>query len=348
MKGRFWVLPSLWLLGAAGCAGGGEAGALVEHAAAMAPSGIGGTDAMAPSVISGATPPSPTPSGKTTETPASPAAAGAEASQICQVVAPAAVLPDEVRETSGLAQSRLDPHLFWTHNDKGGGPEIFGIDDDGRLVRRVRIAGAESVDWEDIEAGSCEAGACLYVGDIGDNDAERDRITIYRVQEPEDGTSQSAPAVALHARFTEGAQDAESLFRLATGDLYLVTKGRQGPIALYRYPAPERPGETVTLERVRELFPEPAGEEDRVTSATASPDGRWVGIRSYRNLYLYRAEELVGDGQAEPIVVDLAPLGQVQGESVAISADGTVWLSTEAENEDASPAWARLRCTFPR
>ena len=56
-----------------------------------------------------------------------------------------------------------------------------------------------------------------------------------------------------NARFPNGARDAEGLFILPSGDLYILTKGRRGPIELFRYPSPERPGETVTLEHVREL-----------------------------------------------------------------------------------------------
>jgi hypothetical protein len=274
-------------------------------------------------------------------------AAPAAGPPVCRVAEAGQELPEEVRESSGLAQSRRDPGLFWTHNDANNDPELFAVSADGRLVERVKVAGAELVDWEDIEAGPCEGGSCLYVSDTGDNDGERQEVVIYRIPEPDGGATASAPAEALRARYPDGARDAESMFALPSGDLFLVTKGRRGPIALYRYPAPQRPGEVVTLERVRQLFPEPEDKDDRVTGATASPDGRWVGIRSYRNLYLYRASDLVGGGEAEPTVVDLEPLGEEQGESVVIAGDGSVWMTSEAENKDAHPSLSRLQCTFP-
>lgn len=265
----------------------------------------------------------------------------------CRTITADLPLPDEVRETSGLARSRRDPGRFWTHNDAGNGAELFAVDTEGALVQRVRVTGTQASDWEDIEAARCESGDCLYVGDIGDNDGERERITIYRVPEPAPEATESLPAEALHARYPDGPRDAEALFGAASGDLYVVTKGRRGPIALYRYPAPQRAGETVTLERIRELFPEPSDEEDRVTAATSSPDGRWVGIRSYRQLFLYRAAELVGGGDAEPLVVDLGSLGHPQGESLVIGEGGAVWVSTEAAKKDDRPLWAHLQCTLP-
>ena len=278
--------------------------------------------------------------------PGSPTPPAADA-PVCRAVEAGRPLPDEARESSGLAQSRRDPSLFWTHNDAGSGPDLFAVDADGRLATRVAVQGAEAADWEDLESGPCDAGDCLYVGDIGDNDAERERITVYRVPEPGVGATTSARAEALHARFPDGPRDSEGLFLLPSGDLFVVTKGRRGPVELYRYPSPLRPGRTATLERVRELFPEPESGDDRVTGATASPDGRWVAIRSYRTLYLYPAAELVGGGPVEPTEVDLGPLGEAQGESVAISADGTIWTTSEAGGKKERPLRFRLQCTFP-
>lgn len=266
---------------------------------------------------------------------------------VCRVAGAARPLPLEVRETSGLARSRREPSIFWTHNDRGHDSRLFALDAEGRLVRTVSLPGVEAVDWEDIEAGGCEGGPCLWVADIGDNDAERDRITIYRIADPGSGTGETGPAEALHARFPDGPEDAEALFALPGGELFLVTKGRRGPIVLYRLPAPGLPGETVTLERVRQLLPEPEAEVDRVSAATATPDGRWVAIRTYRTLYLFPTPGLLGAEAMSPTVVDLRPLAEPQGEGLAMADDGSVWLSSEAESGRDVPRWSRLRCSLP-
>src|SRR5690606_28459365 len=101
----------------------------------------------------------------------------------------------------------------------GNDPDLFALDAAGRIVQKVRVAGAEITDWEDIDGGPCPEGYCLYVGDIGDNGAKRDAVTVYRVPEPAAGASEVAGAVALQARFPGGARDAEGLFVLPTGDL---------------------------------------------------------------------------------------------------------------------------------
>jgi hypothetical protein len=272
------------------------------------------------------------------------AAPGAET--VCEVLASDMSLPSDVRESSGLARSARDRGLFWTHNDAGNAAELFAVDETGALVQRVRVTGAELIDWEDIEAAACAAGSCLYVGDIGDNDGNRDRITVYRVVEPEPGAAETQPAEALHARYPDGPKDAEALFADAAGTLYVVTKGRRSAIALYRWPLSAASGEAPSLEIVRELFAEPVDERDRVTAATATPNGRWIGIRTYRNLHLYAADALLGQGSAEPLTVDISGLGQEQGESLVLADDGTAWLSSEAE-DGGRPRWARLKCVLP-
>ena len=272
-------------------------------------------------------------------------AAVASDAQTCEIAAAEMMLPAEVRESSGLARSARDPNVFWTHNDAGNDAELFAVNETGKLMQRVRVTGAASVDWEDIEAAPCGTENCLYIGDIGDNDAERDRITVYRVIEPSEGASETAQAEPLHARYPDGPRDAEALFVDASATLYVVTKGRRGSISLYRWPTASAPGQTVVLERVRDLFPEPEHNDDRVTAATTTPNGRWVGIRSYRTLYLYQTAQLLGDGDPVPVTMDLTRLAQEQGESLVLADDGSAWLSSEAEKE-GQPRWVRLKCNL--
>lgn len=274
-------------------------------------------------------------------------ASGARAPSLepCRAAGPLVPLPAAMRETSGLARSRRDPGVLWTHNDSGR-PVLFAVDTSGRLVGEVEVAGATLEDWEDLEMGPCDGGSCLYIGDIGDNASDRRSVAIHVVPEPEAGASRSAPAAVLRARYPDGPRDAEAMFVLPTGDIYLVTKGRDSDIALYRLARDrQRPGGTATLERVRTLGPRPK-QPHRVTGASASPDGRWVAIRTYSTLHLYRAAELTGAGPARPLSFDLTPLRERQGEAVVLTDEGDVWLTSEAGRRRDLPALGRLRCTL--
>jgi hypothetical protein len=265
----------------------------------------------------------------------------------CRILGSPVALPASIRETSGLALSRGDSATLWTHNDSGNDPVLFALDSLGAFIRQVTVTGATVVDWEDIAAGPCEAGSCLMIGDIGDNAGQRDSISIYVVPEPGPSDSATAPAVVFHTRYPDRPQDAEALFVLPTGDIYVVTKGRRDSIALYRYPKSEQhPGGTTRLERVRALAPRPSSSGGRVTGASASPDGRFVAIRTYEALYIYETASLIGNQPTTAAVFNLRRLNERQGEAVALGDNGDVRLSTEAEG-NGYPLFSRLKCDLP-
>lgn len=275
------------------------------------------------------------------------------ATPTCQVVPGSRSLPDEIRETSGLARGRKHTSVFWTHND-GDQVDLYAIDASGAIVGRVRIEGIDVQDWEDLDAGPCPSGDCLFLSDTGDNSEERESITVFRIEEPDPGDGTASGAVALQARYPEGPADAEALFVSNDGVIHIVTKGRDGPVALYRFPEGASAGEgaggaaPVTLERIRELFPASPANDERITGADISPDGKWVGIRSRSSLYFYPTETLLDPAaDVDATVIDLRPLGEPQGEALHIDTDGTVWLTSEAENRDARPMLTSIRCTFP-
>jgi hypothetical protein len=92
---------------------------------------------------------------------------------------------------------------------------------------------------------------------------------------------------------------------------------------------------------------QPGDRSGYVTGATASADGKWVAVRTYAALYFYPAEPFVTGGDVAPIMVDLRPLREAQGEGVAMGADGTVWLTSEAGSSGDRPRRTRLMCTLP-
>jgi hypothetical protein len=207
------------------------------------------------------------------------------------------------------------------------------------------VSDAVLVDWEDMAAAPCASGRCFYIADIGDNAGARAGITVYEVAEPSPGATETAPARALNARYPDGAHNAEAL--VALGDaLYIITKGTDGPISLYRFPAESAGDSVVTLVRVREAMGRPRSSRDLVTGAAASADGAWVAVRTYAAVHFYRARAFVEGAHVEPLVMSLSALGESQGEAITFGADGVVWLSSEAE-EGGVPRLTRLLCTLP-
>ena len=241
-----------------------------------------------------------------------------------------------VSEASGIALSRRTPGIIWTHNDSGA-PVLFAFDTSGQPRGRVQVTGALVDDWEDLAVGPCAQGSCLFIADIGDNNRGRRQITIYRVPEPRPEDTATAPAEAFHAVYPDGPRDAEALFVASSGQLFLISKADARTTALYRL-GPPAAGRVTKLELVTKL------PLDRVTGSGASPDGNSVAIRTNRELYLYRTQDLVGGGNAQPRRVDLTALREPQGEGVAMAVDGLIYLA--GEGGGGGGILATIRCTL--
>jgi hypothetical protein len=224
---------------------------------------------------------------------------------------------------------------------------LVALDDTGRSVGRLKVDGAGIEDWESVAVGPCPSGSCIYVADIGDNDAERDRITVYRLPEPAGASTSVKVSDVFHATYPDGAHDAETLLVAADGRLHIVTKGETGPVAIYRFPNELRSGTTLKLERVggpRE--PRHAAENNRVTDGAVSPDGEWIALRSTSTLTFYRAGELLAGKWREAGRVSLTSIGEPQGEGVTFGSDSTVYLMSEGGGKKQPGAFARLTCTL--
>jgi hypothetical protein len=267
--------------------------------------------------------------------------------ELCEERALTGILPPEMRESSGLALSRRHAGVLWTHNDSGFEPLLFAIDTAGTALGSFRVPAAENVDWEDIAIGPCPAGDCLYIGDIGDNNETRTDIVLYRLPEPDPRGTAIRRAESFRMRYPDEPQDAESLFVLPDGQVFLITKGRSTPVRLYRYPPPLRAGETVVLELVQELTDAPPVlPTGHVTGADAVPGSDLVAVRTYREIRFYR-----WTGAAlEPALdeVEIGSLGEPQGEGIAVRGDGVVFLSSEEGRARRDPTLWRLACRLPR
>lgn len=251
-----------------------------------------------------------------------------------------------VHESSGLALAGSGDAL-WTHNDSGQ-PILYRVGFDGRARGQVMVTGANVVDWEDVAAGPCPGGGrCLYVADIGDNKASRANVTIYRFPEPASGDRQTLlPPDALTASYPEGAQDAEALFVLPDGGIYIVTKGETGPIAVYEVPRTPQAGGA--MRRVAQLSPTKAKDKgDRITGAAASPDGQWLALRTVDYVSFYRTGNLSAGSLGTPLNFDLRGLQEPQGEAVEFGREGIIHLSSEGGQRETPAYLARLTCRLP-
>lgn len=259
----------------------------------------------------------------------------------CAIPQRVALLPSELNEASGVAISHRNPGILWVHNDSGD-PILFALDTLGNLRGRVRIAQVDNNDWEDIAAGACEGGSCLYIGAIGDNMQARHDRAVYVVPEPDLRDSLVALRTTINYRFPAGAHDTEALF-VIDEKVYLITKGRSGPITLYALPNPAS-RDTATLEALQTLTTGLVQLPDMVTAAAAAPDGKHVIIRTYSALQIYTFD----GAELKPVFgtsgVDLQQLQEAQGEGVDMTSAGVIYLVSEKSLEDKPPPLSKVVC----
>jgi hypothetical protein len=266
---------------------------------------------------------------------------GQEATRpVCRTLGAAARIPD-LPEASGLALSHAAPGRLWSHNDSGKAI-LFALDTKGSVTARIPMPDIDVEDWEAVAAGPCPRGSCIYVADIGDNKADREWITVYRMAEPPAGPSVDA-LERFDARYPDGPRDAETLLVTSAG-LFIVTKGDAGPVALYRFPRDLERGGPYQLERIGEA--RNASEPDWITDGTVSPDGRWVVLRTHTTLRFYPAASFLAGEWRESARVDMKDLGEPQGEGVALANDGTVYVIGEGGGESLPGSFASLACSI--
>jgi hypothetical protein len=230
-----------------------------------------------------------------------------------------------ITEASGIATSEVHPGVVYVQNDSGDSPRFFAVDlHTGRTVATYAVPNATNVDWEDIAVARDRRGvASVWLADIGDNDARRAEVRIYRVDEPRAGSAVGPPEV-WRLRYPDGPHDAESLAVSPGGAAFIVTKSLLGSSAVYAVPA--RPGGVQTLHKIGEihfaLTGTPGGPnivgQLTATGAAFSRDGTLLAVRTYTDAYLWRVVDgdLAAALRVPPVRVALP--AQPQGEGIAV------------------------------
>jgi hypothetical protein len=248
----------------------------------------------------------------------------------------------ELPEASGLAASRRDVGLLWTHNDSGDNARLYALKSDGTVVGRFDLAGLKAGDWEDIALGPFGglSGDALFVADTGDNLAARSTVVVHVLAEPELSESPDpveVPVLAsLELSYPDGPVDCESMFvDPVSGDIYLVAKEvREDQTSrLFRKAAPHVSSAGVTVLQEVALIP-----VTLATGAGITPDGSLLVVRTYFGGGLFR--RMPGQTIQEAVtgaVCELPPFpSEPQGEAVALVPDGSAFVTVSEYRGEGS------------
>lgn len=250
----------------------------------------------------------------------------------------------EIGEASGLVASQNFPGKLWAHNDSGDKNRIFLINTNGKYQATFYLNGIENRDWEDIAATKINNENYLFVGDIGDNDANyNNQYFIYKVKEPKtiDNTEVYLNGIeTIKFKYADGSRDAETLLiDHKTQDIYIITK-REERVRVYRIAAPQSTTAINTAEFVAELTigGQLGGVPTGATAGDISSDNTEILIKSYFQIFYWKLKTDETIKQALSRVYDktLPYSPEPQGEGIGFAADNsgyyTIGEAGEAKN----------------
>ncbi len=232
----------------------------------------------------------------------------------------------DLLELSGLASSRINAGLLYTHEDSGNYNEIYVTNAKGEDLGKIVLDGIGNRDWEDLASGPGpdNSKSYLYVGDIGDNDSVYPYVIIYRFAEP-DLTNCSSQTIlhvipdVLKFTYPTGAVNAESLLLdPLTKDLYIMTK-QVAHSMLFVAKYPQSTSSTTKLIQLASL------PFDLLTAADISPDGSEILVRNTGQIWYWKRlpnETILNALLRKPFD---APYfrNEHQGEAICFTADAT-------------------------
>ncbi len=249
----------------------------------------------------------------------------------------------DIDEASGLAASRKNSGVLWTHNDSGDNARIFALDLQGRHVGEFKIENISNRDWEDlaIGPGPVEGEVYLYIADIGDNDYEHNNKYIYRIPEP--GVNPAAEAIdtvltgaeTITFRYPGARYNAETLMLdPLTRDLYIVTK-QSGSADVFRLPYPQSTTETMIAEHLitLDLY---GGDFGTIVGGDISANGLEMLIKSYYQIFYRSRTDSTTSWQKvlQTEAVSVPYIAEPQGEAVCWAADGSGYYTLSEETLD--------------
>lgn len=256
-------------------------------------------------------------------------------------------------ETSGLAVSRRNPGVLWTHDDSGGASALYAVKATGPKIAVLHIKGAKNEDWEDLASYELDGKSWLLIADTGDNDAKRATVMLHVVEEPALEVSKSTadmsarPARTIRLRYEDGPRDCESVaVDVAGRAVYLLTK-REDVKRLYRVELEPKDSNAVSVARHMGLvaqLPQPTAAQRgikgylgrrraEVTAMDFTADGTAAVVLTYGDLWLFtrRAPESWAETFARAPVA-LPGHGLIQAEAACFSSDGRqIYVAAESD-----------------
>ncbi|WP_158824779.1 hypothetical protein [Mucilaginibacter lacusdianchii] len=239
----------------------------------------------------------------------------------------------EMDETSGIVASDIHPNVYYVHNDSGDTSRFFAITPSGQLKGTFYYQGEPKknnrfnvTDCEDIAIGPGPASgkSYVYIGDIGDNSANRKHITVYRVPEPTlADTAQHVQATPLYVKYPDGPKDAETMMVDPVEKLIYIVSKRRSSVTVYTTPLDYKTKDTVTMTSRCQLHFKGIQPLKWIVAGDISKDGQQILLKSYSKVFYWKrnpGEPVWQTMQRKPVILPYEQ--EYQGEAIGFAPDG--------------------------
>lgn len=246
-------------------------------------------------------------------------------------------LPKKLKEVSGMAFSP-DKKTLWTIEDQGNKNVVYGLNPKGELIADVLVENAENRDWEDITA---DARGNLYIGDFGNNDNDRQNLSILKINLK--NADQKSTRVIQETKFHYEGQtefppkksnllyDCEAFVEM-DGNFYLFTKNRSkgfdGTFLVFK--VPNQPGD-FQAQLIGKLKLKGGYSDAAITSAAISSTKNQIVLLNHKNIQVLTG--FSPDDFSKTKIRTVSLNHNSQKESVVFFNDHTLMIADEKDKK---------------
>ncbi|RIA08640.1 SdiA-regulated protein [Flavobacteriaceae bacterium MAR_2010_72] len=227
----------------------------------------------------------------------------------------------EVSGTEIIPNSKL----IWVIEDAGNKNNLYGLNKDGAIIKNIDVSNATNEDWEDLTSDS---NGNLYIGDFGNNNEKRDLFTIYKVENPEQLSSNTRAGV-INFRLPKDlkSKDFEAFF-LWNNYFYIFSKENKSSFLIK---VPNQIGEH-EAELVTDFNLD--GKHHKITAADISNDGKTIVLLNHDKLW--KITNFTSDAFFKGTIEELKFDHSSQKEGICFKTNTTVYITDESNGATGS------------
>ncbi len=251
-------------------------------------------------------------------------------------------MPEQLIETSGLLVNGTTD--FWSFEDSGNPEELYQFNQNGSIVKTVKLSNASNKDWEEMTSDDQYS----YIGDFGNNTSNRKDLVIYKITKVQNIIGTTVTPQKINFKYEDQIDfnppigtwefDCEAMISIRDS-LYLFSKDYTFPLKGQTkiYKLSKSPGNQTA--RLVHILPTSSASYDfgQITAAAISPDNKNIILLANNGLYILDNFNTSNfwNGSVRFFKFDQ----KLQREAVAFLDNKTIYLTNEENANGKASLW---------